>query len=118
MIRYYLGFTTGKVRGNQIEVNLTVDFGNYTKTQIVRVNNGTTVFDVLNSKTSVSYKNYSTGRFVTGINGVMQDKEHYWIYFVNGKPPMMAVDKYRLMGDSTVTFRYMSAEEAMKIFKK
>ena len=84
---------------------------------MIEVQNGTTVFDVLNSIATVEYKEYAgTGKMITSIDGVAQNSSYSWMYFVDDKLAPVAADKYSLTKESSFTFKYMSGEEALKYF--
>lgn len=115
-INLYLTFTSEK-HPEKIKVNATINFGTSKKTEIVEVQNGTTVFDVLNSMTTVEYKDYTgTGKMITSIDSFAQNSSYSWMYFVDDKLAFVAADKYALTKDSSFTFKYMSNEEALKYF--
>ena len=75
-----------------------------------------TAFDALKRVAVVDYRIYATGVFITGINGVKQDENHYWLYFVNGELPDIGSDFYYPNDGDVITFRYLTAEEAAKYF--
>ena len=102
---------------NKIKINLTIDYGDHANSEILSVSNRSTVFDALNQTHNVSYKEYSIGVFITSIDGISQDSEHSWLYFVNGKLPSISADNYVLNGNESVIFKYVSNTEAMKYFK-
>jgi hypothetical protein len=112
----YLTFTSKELLG-KIKVEAKIDFGTSEKTKTVDVQNGTTVFDVLNSVATVEYKEYAgTGKMITSIDGFSQNSSYSWMYFVDDKLASMAADKYALTKDSSFTFKYMLNEEALKYF--
>ena len=89
---------------------MTIEFGtSNASSKTMTVNNGTAVFHVLNSTNSVDYKEYSgLGILITGINGVKQNSTHNWFYFVNGNFAQVSADKYVLLNDSDVLFKFTS----------
>jgi hypothetical protein len=98
-----------------IRIEARINFGTSEKTKTIDVQNGTTVFDVLNSIVKVEYKEYAgTGKMITSIDGVAQNSSYSWMYFVDDKLAPVAADKYALTKDSSFSFNYMSNEEAMK----
>lgn len=73
---------------------------------------GMTVFDLLKEATAkfklvLKIKQYETGILVESIGGVKngQDKK-YWLYYVNGKMPMVSVDKNKLNPGDKVEFKF------------
>jgi hypothetical protein len=100
-----------------IKVKAKIDFGTSEKTKTVDVQNGTTVFDVLNSIATVEYQEYAgTGKMITSIDNISQNSSYSWMYFVDDKLASVACDKYALTKYSSFTFKYMSNEEALKYF--
>jgi len=82
---------------------------------MIRVQNGTTVFEVLNRTAKVEYKEYAgMGKIITSINGIASNNTYSWLYFVDDKLAMVSVDKYSLTKDSSITFKYLANEEALK----
>lgn len=51
-------------------------------------------------------KQYDFGVFVKVIGGVENTKDLSWIYFVNGKSPEVASDKYELKDGDMVEWKY------------
>ena len=106
--------TTGKL----IEVNVIVDFGSSRKSKSLTVENGTSVFDVLNRSFDIEFNEYEgLGKMVVSIDGVSSNSTHYWLYWVNGELAQVGADSYFLTEDSEVEWRYLSSEEAMKFFE-
>lgn len=71
-----------------------------------------TAFEALEIITSQQHltpkvKQYDFGVFVEGIGGVDNTKDKAWIYFVNGKSPEMAADKYLLKPGDVVEWKYI-----------
>lgn len=75
-----------------------------------------TAFDMLVEKAEIGYKNYDFGRLITSIDGLEQDQNHYWMFFVNGKTPSLSSDQYVIKSDDVISFRYLGAEEANEYF--
>ena len=76
------------------------------------MNNGTTVFDVLNNSFAVEFKEFAgLGKLLTGINGINQNSTHYWFYYVGGKFAQVAADKYILYTNSSIFFKFTSENE-------
>lgn len=62
-----------------------------------KVKKGTTVFTVLKKAWKVNYTKSSNSVFITKIKGLGNEKKKlYWTYTVDGKMPMVAVDKQKL----------------------
>jgi len=97
---------------------MTIDFGSSAKSKMLMVDNGTSVFDALNSSSTVNYKEFAgMGKMIIAIDSVPQNNTHYWIYFVNGNFAGVAADKFVLTKDSTVEFLFIKSDIAMSYFK-
>ena len=97
---------------------MTIDFGPSVKSRMLMVDNGTTVFNVLNSSFSVDYKEFAgMGVMVTAIDSVAQNTTHYWLYFVDGRIAGVATDKFILQKDSAVEFKFLKSDIALSYFK-
>jgi hypothetical protein len=99
----------GKLAGN---IELTIDYGN--STQLVFPNiSGETVFDILNQTAIVDFTQYAYGKFITSINGVVNNaggNGHYWQYWVNGELAPVAADNYVLADADQVLWKYCAPE--------
>ena len=113
-VNSYLSYTVGILEG-KVRIKATIDFGTSKKTKTMDVQNGTTIFEVLDSIATVEYKEYAgMGKLVTSIDGLAQTETHSWLYYVNDDFADVACDKYVLREDSSFSFKYMSNEEAME----
>ena len=105
-VNLYLSSTSENHQGH-LKITLVIDIGSNEKIKKVEVQNGSTVFDVLNSSASVEYKDYgSLGKLISSIDGNKQNETYYWTYYVDGKFAEVASDKYVLTSDSTLLFNY------------
>lgn len=102
--------------GGNPEVQVNIDDGKRVLTYRVVLTPRESAFDALKRVAVVDYKIYATGVFITEINGVRQDENHYWLYFVNGELPEVGCDYYHPKDGDVITFRYLSTEEAAKYF--
>lgn len=97
------------VRLEKPEVILTLDFG---KGDIATVSTtAKTAYDALKNVTDVKgipvkTKQYDFGIFVESIRDISSGRDKAWIYFVNGKSAQVAADKYELVKDDRVEWRY------------
>jgi hypothetical protein len=100
--------------GDQINVNLTVDYRDSVDSQIVSVNNSSSAFHALNQTYDVGYSESSYGYFITSINGVSGNDSNYWIYEVNGETPEVGSGQYSLEEDDELRFGLMTQNESME----
>lgn len=100
--------------GDQIQVNLTVDYRNSVDSQIIGVNNSTSAFQALNQTYDVGYSESSYGYFITSINGVSGNESNYWIYEVNGETPEVGAGQYSLGDNDYLKFSLMTQNESME----
>jgi galactose-1-phosphate uridylyltransferase len=76
---------------------------------MIKMNNGSTVFDTLNSSFSVTFKEFAgMGKLITGINGFDQNSTYYWFYYVDNEFAQLAADKFSLHKNSSVLFEFTS----------
>lgn len=101
----------------KIALSLEIKYGENVKRENVKIENRSTAFQALNKTHRVEYKEYAIGYFITGIDGVKQNETHSWLYFVNEKPPLEAVNKYYLSEEDVLAFMFLSNEESMKYFE-
>ncbi len=100
-----------------IQVNLSIDYGADTTSQLVELQNGSTAFQALNQTVSVDFQESSYGYFVTSINNVSQNTTHSWIYLVNGEPPSVAANRFGLTEGDRIRYLYLSNNETGRYFE-
>jgi len=76
---------------------------------------GKTAFEALQKIASSSNilletKQYDFGIFVKGVDGLENTKDFSWTYFVNGRAPEVASDKYDLREGDRVEWRYIKSD--------
>lgn len=109
------GYAASNAGNYGVTVNIENDAG--TATYKTTVTPRETAFDALKRVATVDYRIYSTGVFITAINGIKEDTTHYWRYIVNGNMPEVGCDYYHPIDGDVITFRYLTAEEAAEYFK-
>jgi len=109
------GYTSSA--GENINVQVTVDDGKNPITQNVVLGPRETAFNALKRVAAVDYKMQAPSVLVTEINGVRQDDNHYWLYFVNEKMLQVGCDQYYPVEGDSISFRYLTVEEAGKYFE-
>lgn len=84
-------------------ISLTIDFGNGTTHEFVNLE-GTNVYEVTNSTTSVEGDWYGNLVFVTSISGVSESDEtqQYWHYKVNGEFGGSAANVFMLEDNDSI----------------
>jgi hypothetical protein len=90
------------------DVRLVIDYGNSTQ-RVFPDLSGSTVFDVLNETTNVTYTVHAFGRFIQSINGVANNaggNGYYWQYWVNDQLAPVAADYYVLSSGDDVLWKY------------
>ena len=89
-------------------VELTIDYGNTTQVSYTNLT-GSTVFDILNQTTTVTYTQYAYGLFIESINGISNNEGgsgYYWQYWVNEELGPVAADQYVLSDSGEVLWKY------------
>ena len=69
-------------------------------------NNGQTAFDLAKANLQLDYKKYDFGIFITGINGIKADKNHFWAFYVNDKFATKGVSQTILKKGDKIKFVY------------
>jgi hypothetical protein len=93
-------------------VEMTIDYGNSTQRVFSNLT-GNTVFDILNETTSVSFTQFTFGKFITAINDVENDANgngYFWQYWVNDELAPVAADNYVLSDGDQVLWKYCAPE--------
>jgi hypothetical protein len=68
---------------------------------------GQTAFDLLDSQTEIEADDYGdAGMFVTSINGLAGDSDHYWAFYVNGEYGQTGASQTELELGDTIDFIY------------
>ncbi|OGG25738.1 hypothetical protein A2960_05310 [Candidatus Gottesmanbacteria bacterium RIFCSPLOWO2_01_FULL_39_12b] len=99
--------SSGVKTGPNVEV--TVDFAEGTK--LTKKINARTPYDALlqvveDKGLKVEKKEYKFGSLVTKVGNKENNKDLSWTYFVNGKPGLIAADRYLLSPDDKVGWQY------------
>lgn len=75
---------------------------------------GKTVLELLEASHQVEKKVSSMGSFVKAIDGIKNRRERFWLYYVNGKKPDVASDRYKTNTGDTVEWRFETKYEEVK----
>lgn len=74
---------------------------------------GQTALELLTASAAVETKDYGeAGLFVTSINGVAGDNEHYWAFYVNDEYAQQSADQTILKTGDNVKFVYEKVDAA------
>ncbi|MCK5023054.1 MAG: DUF4430 domain-containing protein [Candidatus Aenigmarchaeota archaeon] len=96
---------------------LEIDDGiNDMQTYNVPIYSKDSAFDVLKRMGTVEYEIFADGAVIKKMNGIGNDKDHYWTCFINDKLPELGCDYYYPNDGDIITFRYLSVEELSKYF--
>lgn len=66
---------------------------------------GSNAFELMKQNLQVEFKDSAMGPFITGINGIKADSEHYWALHVNGAYAQKGISQYSLEKDSTIAWK-------------
>ncbi len=75
---------------------------------------GKTVLELLEVSHQVEKKTSSVGSFVEAIDSVKNRTNRFWLYYVNGKKPNVASDRYPTTADDTIEWRFEKEEKEPK----
>lgn len=73
--------------------------------------NGQSVLDLLKRDHQVETIDSSFGVFVKSIDGITQTDNAFWIYYIDGQPGDVAVDKATTQAGQMITWRYETFKE-------
>jgi len=101
--------------GGSQQVLVVIDDGSKASTYNVVLNQRETAFDALKRVAIPDYDMREPSVFITEINGVKQDQDHRWIYFINDKMSQVGCDFYYPVSGDVIKFKYMTNEEIGKV---
>lgn len=96
-----------------VSATLVIDFGSQKSTSSTRDLPATSsAFSLLRKVTTrqnipLTFKEYPFGTMVESINGLKNNSQKSWIYFVNGKSPDVGADKYIINSGDRIEWRYI-----------
>lgn len=93
------------VAGSQIQFNPVVE-----KTISYDGQNGKTALDLLKASHQVESQDSSIGIFVTGIDGIQNQDNKYWMFYVDSKLASLGADQYVSHDGEKIEWRYESLE--------
>lgn len=67
---------------------------------------GKTALELLEAGHKVDKKSSSVGSFVESIDGIKNRRDRFWLYFVNGKMPDVASDRYQTKTGDTMEWKF------------
>lgn len=103
--------------GENLGVLVKIDDGTKALTYDIEISPRESALDALVRVAVVEYRTEGTmGAYVTGINGVSQDDENFWLYFVNGELSDVACSHYHPDDGDVISFRYLTLEESAEYF--
>lgn len=62
-------------------------------------------FEVLVNKFDIKTTDSSYGKMVTGIDGIVPDKNEYWAFYIDGKTSSVGAENYKCMGEEKIEWR-------------
>ncbi len=72
---------------------------------------GKTALELLEVAHEVEKKTSSVGSFVEAIDGIKNRPDRFWLYYVNGKKPDVASDRYSTTANDTIEWRFEKESE-------
>lgn len=112
-LRVKLGYVDDENREESITVRLLVNFNGFSANINHSVtfpqNQSANAYSILLlANLTVTIENYQNGIYVKGINGVIQNGNHFWLYSVDGISGTVAADNFNLRanGAEVVIWQY------------
>ncbi|MHA1647482.1 MAG: DUF4430 domain-containing protein [Promethearchaeota archaeon] len=92
-------------------ISLSIDYWNgtiETNSNLTISKSNSSVFDILSQNYEVSYKTYSLGKLVTGINGLIENQENntYWFIWINGTYSNNGAEQIYVKNNTLVEWKY------------
>lgn len=75
---------------------------------------GKTALELLEASHPVEKKTSSVGSFVEGIDGIKNREDRFWLYYVNGRKPDVASDRFTTTANDTIEWRFEKESEEEK----
>ena len=75
---------------------------------------GKTALELLEASHEVEKKTSSVGSFVETIDGIKNRTDRFWLYYVNGRKPDVASDRYATTAGDTIEWRFEKESEEEK----
>ncbi|MEK6972912.1 MAG: DUF4430 domain-containing protein [archaeon] len=76
--------------------------------QNISVQKGKTALQALQETALVETKEYSFGKFITGISGINSTSSEYWSFYINGEYAQVGADSYVIESPVELTFKLES----------
>jgi hypothetical protein len=76
------------------------------ETITLEATDGRSVFQILQKNHEIDYDSTTGGVFIQAIDGIRNERGHFWTYSVNGKPATVACDKYTVDANDTIVWKY------------
>lgn len=76
--------------------------------QNISVQKGKTALQALQEIALVEAKDYSFGKFITGISGINSSSSDYWAFYINGEYAQVGADSYVIESQVELTFKLES----------
>jgi hypothetical protein len=90
----------------QLDQAVTADSATVQPIAITATQSGQTAFDLLQASADVKFQQYDFGVFITEINGVAGDTQHFWALYVNDQMSQTGADQTVLEPGDVVEFHY------------
>lgn len=95
-------------------ITQTIDYGGSrdAETDVVVISEGQSALDVITASKNIKTKEYSFGKLVDSINGVVNGTDNkYWILYVNSKKSDVGAGDYKVKNGDVITWRFEAYEE-------
>ena len=72
---------------------------------------GQNAFELLKASHQVEFTHYDFGDFVTSINGVAADEDHFWSFYINGAQSQVGASAYVTKSSDLIEWKLEEIEE-------
>lgn len=88
-------------------VKILVNYGDHVDTLYANVTAGSNVFQIMQDHYNITYEDYpGMGVLITGINGIENSAEMFWMYNINGNMSAVGVSAYVPQAGDEIEFFY------------
>jgi len=91
--------------GEKFKVNFEITANDKTSKVSVFAEQGSNAFEVMKANLKADYKDSAMGPFITGINNIKADSEHYWALYVDGNYAQKGISQYSIEKEVTIAWK-------------
>ena len=91
--------------GEKVKVNFEVSYNEKTDKLSVFAEKGSNAFEIMKANLQVDFKDSAIGPFITGINNINADTEHYWALYIDGNYAQKGINQYTIEKETIIAWK-------------